>query len=168
MGETAMKKLFCIIFCLLLFVSCSHADGEPFTVFDTPFKAKIFSNCEGSTCEFLYDSRENTITFLAPDELVGFVISEGKDGAVISYEEISVPVSEYAARLLNICIYVFSAESDDATEIYAKDSANETLTVVHTDNCEYAFLGNGTPHSVTGEYEGINFEFILISFEVAQ
>jgi hypothetical protein len=163
-----MKRLFCLILCTVFLVSCAKVSGNPFSAFNGGFSVKISSNCEGNTCDFSYNKKDGTVTFLSPSELVGFTLYENKDGIFISCDGISVPVSEYAGRLLLICKYVFAASSDDAVEISARDTENGVLTLVNTDNCEYAFFGDGTPYSVCGEYEGIHFEFTFFDFEAAQ
>lgn len=163
-----MKRLFCLVLCTFFLVSCANVSGEPFSVFNGEFSVKISSNCEGNACDFSYNKKNETITFLSPSELVGFTLKEDKDGISLSFDGISAPVSEYAGRLLLICKYVFSASSDDVVEISARDTENGVLTLVNTDNCEYAFFSDGSPYSVCGEYEGIHFDFIFSDFEAAQ
>lgn len=163
-----MKRLFCLILCAAFLVSCANVSGNPFSVFEDNFSVKISSACEGNACEFSYDKQSGVITFLSPDELIGYTLYENKDGIYICCDGISAPVSEYAGRLLLICKYVFSAGSDDAVEISARDTENGVLTIVNTDNCEYAFFSDGSPYSVCGQYEGIHFEFLFSTFEAMQ
>lgn len=162
-----MKRFFCLTLCVLLLCSCSaQGNGEPFSVFEADFEANVSSYCEGNKCEFFYDKNSGKITFLSPHELDGYTLSRDAEALKLSYDGISVQVSEYAGRLLLICEYVFSAESDDVVNISANKSGADTVTVVKTDNCEYFFDSNGVPLSVKGSYDGINFEFVFSSFEV--
>ena len=161
-----MRKFIILLVCALLFipVSCKAEQGDPFCVFDGDFVAGISVRCEDSECQISYDSSRKSISFTSPGELDGYVMRLDNGVAYIRYDGVEIALSEYAGRLAFVCDAVFSVSADAITDIIAKSSEDETLTVVKTENVTYTFKKDGAPVSACGYFDGIAFEMTFLSF----
>ena len=160
-----MKRLLCIAVALVMLVSCTHGNGgDPFSVFANDFEAEISSQIGNGICKYIYKSAEKSIIFTYPEEIAGIILIADGYGASLSFDGISIEVSQYAGRLVLICESVFSQKKDAISSISVSEGKAGTLTVVKTADYTYTFSGDGAPMSVSGIYDGMPFEMTLIEF----
>lgn len=158
-----LMRFAAVLVCAVMLVSCSaEPTGDPFLPFRGEPKAEISLVFGGQRSEFSYSM--GTVSFKAPNELVGYsmFLSEGK--VCIGYGELSFNVSSRAGRLLYLCESVFSPKG--AVSVTAEKSGNKTFTAVKTEAYVYVFSSDGMPTSVSGTFDGEDFEMRFVGFTV--
>ena len=165
-----MKRIifvFALVFVLSAAVSCNKQSGDPFKVLDCDFTVRISSVCEGTSCVFEYDKKTQSLCFLSPEELSGYVLRLDGNRVLLSYGDVESEVSAYAGRLAFVCKEIFSVDANEINSISAQENEDGTVTSVKTENIEYHFVDDGIPAFVSGYFDGVGFEFTLSDFKVA-
>lgn len=163
-GGGKMKRILALFLLCLMLISC-RADtvGKPFLPFTGATEVTVNATCEGESSQYIYRS-DGSIEFVSPKELSGYIMRISSDGAVtLSYEEMSIPLSSYAGRLLKATRQALTPSEADIVSIEAEGAGADALTVVKTDGWTYRFLSDGTPLSVFGAFDGVSLTLDIVS-----
>lgn len=175
---------------LLLLSSCEKKlEGDPFSRFRDNFEARFGLECNGvsSTLNCKRSGDTLILTFEAPETLSGYVFTCAPDSCRLSYDDVSVELTQDLARLPHIIKEIFSAENGDITSISAekavsdtnapnvpnapnKPEASEMLTRVAANNITYIFSADGAFRSAEGVVLGaaVKLSVLEINFNAAE
>ena len=144
-----------------------HSDtvADPFHGFAGDITVKCALNVQGavSEIEFSRTAGEIKAVFDKPNTLQGFILSK-KDGVFyISYGDISADIDESAALILNLCSEAFAPHYSEMTVIKSEERGGNKLTVIESGGFIYLFSKEGVPLSVSGVFDGRQFEISIAS-----
>ena len=164
-----MKRILVIFTLAFVLTSCGdEGKGDPFSVFSGEFEATVSMSCEGNTSVYTYSRVDKSIQFLSPEELTGYSMLSSDGEVYLTYDGISVKLSEYASRLMRVTDTAFSVSKESITSISAEKNGDQTVTVVNTELCSYRFSSDGRPISVAGNAFGVSFEMAFTDFTVGE
>ena len=171
-----MKRIFfTALTAMLLLTLCLSSCGsdtvrDPFTDFYGDIVATCSVNVQGATSEIVFSRCRGAIKaeFTAPQALSGFVLSQGDQGFTMSYDDLTVPIRESAALILNLCKATFSPHYSAITDIQSEEIEGEKLTLITANDIIYTFTSNGEPKTISGTYEGKQFTVRINSLEPSE
>ncbi len=169
------RRIFVLLTALLLISLCllscaGDTVSDPFTVFYGDINAVCKLDVQGAHSEIKFSRLGGAIKaeFTAPQTLSGFVLSQEGEGVTMSYGELSVPIQESAALILNLCKEAFSPHYAAITDIQSEESSGEKLTVITVGDIIYTFTSKGVPKSISGTYNGKQFAIQIENLSPAQ
>ena len=158
--------LVCVICSAPMLAGCSRGTvADPFHDFSGDISAQCSLNVQGATSSITFSRTADEIKaeFCEPTTLKGITLGK-KDGVFyIAYDGLSVDIDESAALVLNLCSEAFAPHYSEMTVIRSEDRGGEKLTVIESGGFIYLFSKDGAPLSVSGSFDGKQFELTLDS-----
>ena len=154
----------CVI-CTALTGCSADISADPFCDFSGDISVQCTADVQGATSRILFSriAGEIKTEFQEPKSLAGITLRK-KDGSFsIGYGDFYADISESAALMLNLCDEVFSPHYSEMTVIRSEERDGEKLTVIESGGYIYRFSKEDSPLSISGIFEGKQFEIVIAS-----
>ena len=170
-----MKRFLLLCFSVLSVITAFGCVGGPraerlFFYRDEGVTATVDMECNGSSSSFRLDITKEgdvSVSFTAPAELCGFVISVLNDGtATVTVDGLTASAPNTLALIPNICSRLFSLSESDVVGIETKSDGGETLTLLDADGITVILNRDGIPVGAEGVCEGVIFRAVITDFSI--
>ena len=162
--------LACVISSAFMSAGCSGgAVADPFRDFSGDISAQCSANVQGAISKIVFSRVKGEIKaeFFQPKTLEGVSLCKKEGGYSIGYGGFYVDIGESAALMLNLCEEVFAPHYSEMTVIRSEERDGEKLTVIESGGFIYHFSKDGSPLSISGVFDGRQFEITLDSIAPA-